>query len=121
MASPESKTASTAGMPTSIHHVKCSNRATALKDLQRRQMVHLIKLENMKPTIDMKPPQSYPHVQARLEVLCTNRHERTVSAHFISRLVPCVAQFNAKRMQMEAERNSAIERENKILVRAPRP
>merc|ERR1719326_468128 len=35
----------------------------------------------------MKPPQQYPHVQ-----------------------------YNAKRMQMEAERNLAIERENKILL-----
>ena len=41
----------------------------------------------MKPGIDMRPPKEYPHVS-----------------------------FNAKRMQMEAERNSAIERENKILL-----
>jgi len=67
--------------------MKCANRATALKDLQYRQKVHLIKLENMKCTIDMTPPVQYPHVQ-----------------------------FNAKRMQMEAERNASIERENKILL-----
>ena len=79
--------ASSASMPTSTHHMKCANRATALRDLQYRQRVHLVKLDNMKCTIDMTPPHQYPHVQ-----------------------------FNAKRMQMEAERNSAIERENKILL-----
>jgi len=71
------------GLPTSTQHMRVSNKATAL----RSQKMHLIKLENMKPEIDMKKPKSYPHVQ-----------------------------YNAKRMQMEAERNSAIERENKILL-----
>ena len=41
----------------------------------------------MKASIDMAAPKAYPHVQT-----------------------------NAKRVQMEAERNSAIERENKILL-----
>ena len=67
------------GLPTSTQHMRVSNKATALRELQRSQKMHLIKLENMKPSIDMKQPKSYPHVQ-----------------------------FNAKRMQMEAERNSAI-------------
>lgn len=67
------------GLPTSTQHIKSANKATALRELQRSQKMHLIKLENMKPSIDMKQPKSYPHVQ-----------------------------FNAKRMQMEAERNSAI-------------
>jgi len=75
------------GLPTSTQHMRVSNKATALRELQRSQKMHLIKLENMKPEIDMKKPKSYPHVQ-----------------------------YNAKRMQMEAERNSAIERENKILL-----
>lgn len=74
-------------LPTSTQHMRVSNKATALRELQRSQKMHLIKLENMKPGIDMTPPKMYPHVQ-----------------------------FNAKRQQMEAERNSAIERENKILL-----
>eukprot|EP00965_Chrysotila_dentata_P259162 6213465-Pleurochrysis_carterae.AAC.1 len=41
----------------------------------------------MKASIDMSAPKSYPHVHT-----------------------------NAKRMQMESERNFAIERENKILL-----
>ena len=63
------KSAASATMPTSTHHMKCANRATALKDLQYRQKVHLIKLENMKCTIDMTPPVQYPHVQVRAHML----------------------------------------------------
>ena len=75
------------GLPTSVQHMKCANRATAREDLQRAHRLHIMKVENMKPSIDMRPPATYPHVQN-----------------------------NAKRMQMEAERNSSIERENKILL-----
>ena len=86
MASP-SKTGPVKVLPTSTAHMRVANRATALKELQRCHKMHYIKLENMKASIDMAPPASYPHVK-----------------------------YNAKRMQMEAERNSAIERENKILL-----
>ena len=82
MASPSRRT-----MPTSTQHMKVANKATALRELQRSHRQHIKKLENMKPGIDMKPPQTYPHVRE-----------------------------NAKRAQMEAERNSSIERENKILL-----
>merc|ERR1719171_3393028 len=74
-------------MPMSTQHIKCTNKATALRVLHREQAQHIEKLRNMKPGIDMKAPKAYPHVS-----------------------------FNAKRMHMEAERNSAIERENKILL-----
>merc|ERR1719393_791551 len=74
-------------LPTSTQHMKISNKATALRELQRGQLTHVDKLRKMKPGIDMRSPQQYPHVQ-----------------------------YNAKRMQMEAERNLAIERENKILL-----
>jgi len=67
--------------------MRVSNKATALRMLQHSQKMHVRKLETMKASIDMKQPQVYPHVQ-----------------------------YNAKRMQMEAERNSAIERDNKILL-----
>jgi|EP00326_Haptolina_ericina_P026029 hypothetical protein len=73
--------------PMSTQHMRASNKATALRALHRSHEMHVIKLENMKASIDMKQPKVYPHVQ-----------------------------YNAKRMQMEAERNSAIERENKILL-----
>jgi len=75
------------GFPSSTQHMRVSNKATALRALHRSHEMHLVKLENMKASIDMKQPKVYPHVQ-----------------------------YNAKRMQMEAERNSAIERENKILL-----
>merc|ERR1719393_427351 len=74
-------------LPTSTQHMKISNKATALRELQRGQLAHVDKLRKMKPGIDMRSPKQYPHVQ-----------------------------YNAKRMQMEAERNLAIERENKILL-----
>ena len=50
---------------------------------------HVMKVQNMKPSIDMKTPisASFKHLQ-----------------------------YNSKRMQMEAERNADIERENKILL-----
>lgn len=67
--------------------MRVSNKATALRELQRSQLMHVDKLRKMKPSIDMQSPKQYPHVQ-----------------------------YNAKRMQMEAERNFAIERENKILL-----
>eukprot|EP00325_Prymnesiales_sp_UTEX-LB-985_P021855 CAMPEP_0174715514 /NCGR_PEP_ID=MMETSP1094-20130205/21265_1 /TAXON_ID=156173 /ORGANISM="Chrysochromulina brevifilum, Strain UTEX LB 985" /LENGTH=167 /DNA_ID=CAMNT_0015915095 /DNA_START=136 /DNA_END=636 /DNA_ORIENTATION=- len=78
---------SSMGLPTSTQHMKVANKATAVRELQRNHKTHMVKLENMKPGIDMRPPKAYPHVQ-----------------------------MNAKRMQIEAERNSAIERENKILL-----
>ena len=74
-------------LPTSTQHMKVANKATALRELQYSHMLHKQKLRDMKPGIDMKPPKAYPHVQV-----------------------------NRKRQQMEAERNSAIERENKILL-----
>eukprot|EP00320_Phaeocystis_rex_P007027 CAMPEP_0119090816 /NCGR_PEP_ID=MMETSP1178-20130426/154079_1 /TAXON_ID=33656 /ORGANISM="unid sp, Strain CCMP2000" /LENGTH=241 /DNA_ID=CAMNT_0007074271 /DNA_START=29 /DNA_END=750 /DNA_ORIENTATION=+ len=74
-------------LPTSTQHMRVSNKATALRELQRSQLMHVDKLRKMKPSIDMCSPKQYPHVQ-----------------------------YNAKRMQMEAERNLAIERENKILL-----
>mmetsp|Transcript_68278 Transcript_68278/g.165122 ORF Transcript_68278/g.165122 Transcript_68278/m.165122 type:complete len:257 (-) Transcript_68278:445-1215(-) len=74
-------------LPTSTQHMRVSNKATALRELQRGQLAHVDKLRKMKPGIDMRSPKAYPHVQ-----------------------------YNAKRMQMEAERNLAIERENKILL-----
>eukprot|EP00966_Prymnesium_polylepis_P184048 4265681-Prymnesium_polylepis.3 len=90
--SPEKGSASTGRFrtmpfPNSTQHMRVSNKATALRALHRSHEMHLVKLENMKASIDMKSPKVYPHVQ-----------------------------YNAKRMQMEAERNSAIERENKILL-----
>jgi len=67
--------------------MRVANKATALRELQRSQKMHVLKIETMKASIDMAAPKAYPHVQT-----------------------------NAKRVQMEAERNSAIERENKILL-----
>ena len=64
-----------------------SNKATALRELHRSQRMHMEKLRNMKPGIDMKRPEQ-----------------------------PKFLQYNAKRVQMEKERNLTIERENKILL-----
>ena len=75
------------GLPTSTQHMRVANKATALRELQRSHKMHVSKLMAMKPGIDMKSPVLYPHVHR-----------------------------NAKRVQMEAERNAAIERENKILL-----
>lgn len=74
-------------LPMSTQHMRVSNKATALRELQRSHKMHTDKLRNMKAQIDMKMPKQYPHVQC-----------------------------NAKRLQMEADRNSTIERENKILL-----
>jgi len=74
-------------LPSSVQHIKHTNKATAMRVLHHEQTLHAKKLATMKPSIDMAAPKAYPHVS-----------------------------FNAKRMQMEAERNSAIERENKILL-----
>ena len=74
-------------LPTSTQHMRVSNKATALREMQTFHKIHMLKLDKMKPSIDMSSPKIYSHVS-----------------------------FNAKRMQMETERNSAIERENKILL-----
>ena len=74
-------------MPMSVQHMRVSNKATALRELHRSQRMHMEKLRNMKPGIDMKPP-------ATMNLL----------------------KYNAKRIQVEAERNATIERENKILL-----
>jgi len=74
-------------LPTSTQHMRVSNKATALREMQTFHKIHMAKLDAMKPSIDMSSPKIYSHVA-----------------------------FNAKRMQMESERNSAIERENKILL-----
>ena len=50
-------------LPTSTQHMKISNKATALRELQRGQLAHVDKLRKMKPGIDMRSPKSYPHVQ----------------------------------------------------------
>ena len=71
----------------SVAHMKVANKETARKDLQRMQRIHIEKITNMKPGIDMKPP-------ATMNLL----------------------KYNAKRIQVEAERNATIERENKILL-----
>ena len=76
-------------LPTSTQHLLVANKATALRELQRSHKMHLQKLDTMKPSIDMKAPES-----------CGMVHLRQ----------------NAKRVQMEAERNASIERENKILL-----
>jgi hypothetical protein len=67
--------------------MRVSNKATALRELHRSQRMHMEKLRNMKPGIDMKRPEQ-----------------------------PKFLQYNAKRVQMEKERNLTIERENKILL-----
>lgn len=69
--------------------MKVANKATAVRDLQRNHLQHVMKVQNMKPSIDMATPTcvGYQHVK-----------------------------HNAKRVQMEAERNASIERENKILL-----
>ena len=74
-------------MPMSVQHMRVSNKATALRELHRSQRMHMEKLRNMKPGIDMKRPEQ-----------------------------PKFLQYNAKRVQMEKERNLTIERENKILL-----
>ena len=83
----QTRSGSTQALPTSTAHLMVSNKATALRELHRSQKQHLFKLEHMKPSIDMKEPKTYPHVR-----------------------------YNAKRLQMQAERNAMIERENKILL-----
>ena len=50
-------------LPTSTQHMKISNKATALRELQRGQLAHVDKLRKMKPGIDMRSPKQYPHVQ----------------------------------------------------------
>ena len=77
------------GMPNSVAHMKCANKATARADLHRMHKIHIEKLAGMKHGIDMRRPTTcdMPHLKV-----------------------------NAKRMQVEAERNAAIERENKILL-----
>ena len=62
-------------------------QGAALRELHRSQRMHMEKLRNMKPGIDMKRPEQ-----------------------------PKFLQYNAKRVQMEKERNLTIERENKILL-----
>eukprot|EP00316_Scyphosphaera_apsteinii_P009457 CAMPEP_0119315462 /NCGR_PEP_ID=MMETSP1333-20130426/35967_1 /TAXON_ID=418940 /ORGANISM="Scyphosphaera apsteinii, Strain RCC1455" /LENGTH=236 /DNA_ID=CAMNT_0007320829 /DNA_START=18 /DNA_END=725 /DNA_ORIENTATION=+ len=79
--------AATMPLPTSTQHMKISNKQTALREMQRAHILHVDKLRKMKASVDMTRPQQYPHVAC-----------------------------NAKRMQMESERNFAIERENKILL-----
>ena len=76
-------------MPTSVQHMRVANKQTAMRELQRSHKLHLSKLDGMKASIDMAAPEctKYKHVH-----------------------------INAKRMQIEAERNAAIERENKILL-----
>lgn len=77
------------GLPQSTSHIKSANKNTALRDLQRTQTLHYDKLSKMGPSIDMRKPKSmaYEHVKV-----------------------------NAKRQQVETERNADIERENKILL-----
>ena len=50
-------------LPTSTQHMRVSNKATALRELQRGQLAHVDKLRKMKPGIDMRSPKQYPHVQ----------------------------------------------------------
>eukprot|EP00964_Phaeocystis_antarctica_P124572 scaffold88212_cov57-Phaeocystis_antarctica.AAC.3 len=50
-------------LPTSTQHMRVSNKATALRELQRGQLAHVDKLRKMKPGIDMRSPKAYPHVQ----------------------------------------------------------
>ena len=39
-----------------VQHMRVSNKATALRELHRSQRMHMEKLRNMKPGIDMKRP-----------------------------------------------------------------
>ena len=50
-------------LPTSTQHMRVSNKATALRELQKSQLMHVDKLRKMKPGIDMTSPKQYPHVQ----------------------------------------------------------
>ena len=82
--------------------------------------LHLQKLETMKPSIDMKSPQPYARLtlrrsNGRLTLCGAGSLLRVCRRDDGDRRYPHV-QINAKRQQMEAERNSAIERENKVMI-----
>ena len=74
-------------LPTSVQHILCANKATAIKDLQKSHILHMRNLKNMKAAVDNKFVNHGEHLKN-----------------------------NGKRLQMEAERNATIERENKILL-----
>ena len=75
----------------STQHMRVSNHATALRSLHQSHIQHRIRLENTKPSIDMRAPASshYRHVRSGC---------------------------NAKKQQIEADRNYEIQRENRILI-----
>ena len=108
-------------LPTSTQHMKISNKATALRELQRGQLAHVDKLRKMKPGIDMRSPKQYPHVQYNAK-----RMQVVVAASRLPPPPPSAPEACQERLslrptsllprQMEAERNLAIERENKILL-----
>ena len=108
-------------LPTSTQHMKISNKATALRELQRGQLAHVDKLRKMKPGIDMRSPKQYPHVQynaKRMQVAITPSRLPPPPP---SALEACQERLSLRPTsllprQMEAERNLAIERENKILL-----
>ena len=65
-------------LPTSTQHMKVSNKATAIREMQKSQLMHVDKLRKMKAGIDMKPPQAYPHVRynaKRMQVRAAPRLE----------------------------------------------
>ena len=110
-------------LPTSTQHMRVSNKATALRELQRGQLAHVDKLRKMKPGIDMRSPKAYPHVQYNAKRMQVSPCPLLAAAPppprpFPRSLPGALAQTPAALLprQMEAERNLAIERENKILL-----
>ena len=111
-------------LPTSTQHMRVSNKATALRELQRSQLQHVDKLRKMKPSIDMCSPKQYPHVQynaKRMQVECPllAADSSPPAPTLCPRSLPGPSRSQTpahSSRQMEAERNLAIERENKILL-----
>jgi len=111
-------------LPTSTQHMKISNKATALRELQRGQLAHVDKLRKMKPGIDMRSPKSYPHVQYNAKRMQVSPPPLLAASPLpppalCPRSLPgALSEMPAPLLprQMEAERNLAIERENKILL-----
>ena len=62
------------GMPKSVNHILCSSKATAMRDLHHSHNMHVERLKNMKPHIDMTLNKGFKMNNAKKEQEAAERN-----------------------------------------------